>query len=46
MIEWLRNKFSSIIGFLFVLTVIALVITGAVVGFTIAEKIGLFWGLY
>lgn len=32
MIEWLRNRFSSFVSFLFAITVIAFTIVGAIIG--------------
>ena len=45
MIEWLRDKFSSLVGFCFVLFVIIFAVTGAVVGSSIGETGGAILGL-
>ena len=45
MIEWLRDKFSSLVGFCFVLFVIFFTATGAIVGSIIGETVGAILGL-
>lgn len=47
MIQWLRGKFSSIVGFCFVLTVIAAVVSGGIAGYEISyeEVNGCFIGI-
>lgn len=45
MIEWLRDKFSSVVGVFFVLTVTAITIAGGFLGYSAAEGLGCVIGL-
>ena len=45
MIEWLRNKFSSVVEVVFVLAVIAITIAGGVAGYSAADVLGCVIGL-
>lgn len=45
MIEWLKEKFSSIIGIFYIITVILVSIMGAVLGFSVADSFGCVLGL-
>lgn len=45
MIEWLRDKFSSVVGVFFVLTVAGVTIAGGFVGYGAAEGLGCVIGL-
>lgn len=45
MIKWLREKFSSVVVFFFVISVIAISIAGAISGYIIGEETGAIIGL-
>ena len=45
MIEWLREKFSSIICFFFVLSIIAITVAGAIIGQNLFDTVGCIFGI-
>lgn len=45
MIEWLKDKFSSVIAFFFVMTIIIPGVAGAIIGYGIGDGIGCIVGI-
>ena len=45
MIEWIKDKFESIVCFMFVFFIICFAVAGAILGHSIGNSVGLFIGL-